>query len=158
MSPLNSSFNRISKTLSGISLCSRLSHRRLRKWEKSLKEATVIPNQAATFNRYINKVHEDMQEHIKSLYSDSLSKGKSSQKTEKVLTKLRNLSAFQQNVIFLWENPCSTWQTPYLLKLLISPCSVAIHNWNISNQGSNWTHGLPLEISPLNIQLSSLTW
>ena len=41
-----------------------------------------------------------MQEYIKILYSDSISKSKSSQKIDKTLTKLRDLSAFQQNVIF----------------------------------------------------------
>ena len=61
----------------------------MRKWKKSLKEAKVITNEAATFNRCVNEVHEDMQDHIKTLYSDSISKGKSSQKTDKVLMELR---------------------------------------------------------------------
>ena len=101
ISPLNSSFTRISKTLSGVSPCSRaLLQDILRKWEKSLKEATVIANKAAAFNRCVNKVHEDMQDQIKTLYSQSITKGKSSQKMDKVLTELRDLSAFQQNIIF----------------------------------------------------------
>ena len=56
----------------------------------------MISNQAAALNRCVNKVHEDMQGHIKTLFNDMISKAKSSQKTEKVL----GLSTFQKNVIF----------------------------------------------------------
>ena len=41
-----------------------------------------------------------MLDHIRLLFNDTISKGKSSQKTEKVLIDLRELSAFRQNVIF----------------------------------------------------------
>ena len=70
----------------------------MRKWEKSLKEDTGIANQPAAFNRCINKVHEDMQDHIKTLFTNKFSKGKSS---------------FSH-----WASPCHKWRTPSLLKLL----------------------------------------
>ena len=68
--------------------------------EKVSKKATVVSNQAAAFNRYINKVHDDMQDNIRLLFNDMIGKGKSSQKMEKILTEVRDLSAFQQNIIF----------------------------------------------------------
>ena len=106
VSPLNSSFTRIFKTVSGISPVFRpIPQETMRKWKKSLKESTVIINQAA--NRWVNKFQEDMQEHIKTLFTDNISKGKSSQKMEKVLTKLL---AFQQNSYSHWTNQCNTWR------------------------------------------------
>ena len=65
------------------------------KWEKSLKQATVISNTAAAFNRCFNKLYDDMQDHIRHLSYDMIGKGKSSKKTEKVLTELIDLSALK---------------------------------------------------------------
>ena len=59
----------------------------------------MISNQGAAFNSCV-KVLDNMQDHIKTLFSDMNSKGKSSRKTEKVLNELKDLSVFQQNVIF----------------------------------------------------------
>ena len=56
-----------------------LSHRDHEEMGKELKRATMIVNQAVTFNRYVKKVHDDKQEHIKTLYADTVSKGKSSE-------------------------------------------------------------------------------
>ena len=95
--PLNSSFNRVTKPHTGIFPRFTGEHA---KWEKSLNQTTVISNQAAVFNRYVKKVHDDMQDHIKTLYNEMISKGKLSQKTDKVLTELRDMAAFQQNIIF----------------------------------------------------------
>ena len=66
------------------------------KWKKSLKYATVVSNQAAAFNRCVNKVHDDMQGNIRLLFND-MGKGKSSHKAGKMLNDLKRL------VIFLAE-------------------------------------------------------
>ena len=73
-----------------------MSQENIRKWEKFLKEATDVSNQAAAFNRCVNKVHDD-----RLFFNDMI--GKSSQKTEKIVAKLWDLSAFSV------ESPCNTW-------------------------------------------------
>ena len=58
-----------------------------------------VCNLAAGFNRCITELRTDMQDNLRSLESE-LVKGKSSQKAEKVLTEIRDLTAFNQNVSF----------------------------------------------------------
>ena len=43
----------------------------MRRWEKSAREATVICNQAASFNRGLFKVQRDMQAQLKAIHSES---------------------------------------------------------------------------------------
>ena len=66
-SKLNSCFSRITRQ-SGLTstppASCRLSQETLRKWEKSSREATVICNQAASFNRCRFKVQQNMQEQM----------------------------------------------------------------------------------------------
>ena len=71
----------------------------LRKWDKALREGTYICNQAAGFNRCISKLQTDIQDNFRALEAE-LSKGKSSQKAEKALTEIRDLTTFNQNVSF----------------------------------------------------------
>ena len=99
---LNSSFSRIAKP-SGLTVTpppSRpIAQDTLRKWDKALREGTYICNQAAGFNRCITKLQTDIQENVRSLETE-LSKGKASQKADKALTEIRDLTAFNQNVSF----------------------------------------------------------
>ena len=71
----------------------------LRNWDKALREETYVCNQAAGFNRCITKLQTDIQENLRSLESE-FANGKSSQKAEKALPEIRDLTAFNQNVSF----------------------------------------------------------
>ena len=71
----------------------------LRKWDKALREGTYICNQVVGFNRCISKLQSDIQDNLRALETE-LSKGKSSQKSEKVLTEIRDLTTFNQNMSF----------------------------------------------------------
>ena len=99
---LNSSFSRIAKP-SGLTVTpppSRpIAQDTLCKWDKALREGTYVCNQAAGFNRCISKLQMDIQDNVRSLETE-LSKGKSSQKAEKSLTEIRDLTTFNQNVSF----------------------------------------------------------
>ena len=99
---LNSYFSRIAKP-SGLTVTpppSRpIAQDTLRKWDKALHEGTYVCNQAAGFNRCITKLQTDIQENIRALEAE-LTKGKSSQKAEKALTEIQDLTAFNQNVSF----------------------------------------------------------
>ena len=49
----------------------RISQETLRRWEKSARVATVICNQAASFNRCLFKVQQSMQEQLKTVHTES---------------------------------------------------------------------------------------
>ena len=88
-SKLNSCFSRFTRQLSLTSTPPTLRHlsqETLRKWEKSSREATVICNQAASFNRCLFKVQQSMQEQMKTIRSES--KGKGSAKVSPALDEL----------------------------------------------------------------------
>ena len=97
---LNSSYSRIAKP-SGLTVIpppSRpIAQDTLRKWDKASCEGTYICNQAAGFNRCISKLQNDIQENVSALETELLTE-KSSQKSEKALTEIRDLTAFNQNV------------------------------------------------------------
>ena len=80
---LNSSYSRIARQ-SGLAsthpTSRRIPQETLRRWEKFAREATVICNQAASLNRCLFKVQQNMQEQLKNVRSDS--KGNSSAKDE----------------------------------------------------------------------------
>ena len=57
-------------------------------------------NQAAAFNRCVNKVQDEIQDNLKLLFGE-MGKGKSSHKPEKALNGLKDLASFQQNVNFV---------------------------------------------------------
>ena len=94
-SKLNSSYSRIARQ-AGLSstppaLC-RISSETLRRWEKSAREATVICNQAAGFNRCLFKVQQGMQAQMKTIRLES--KGKSSTKVSSATDELQYLMDF----------------------------------------------------------------
>ena len=84
-SKLNSSFGRISRKAALVSTpppSRRISKDTLRRWEKTTREASVVCNQAASFNRCLFKVQRDMQTQIKTL------RGKAKRKVPPKLQKL----------------------------------------------------------------------
>ena len=98
-SKLNSCYSRIARPASLTSTppaSRRISHESLRRWEKSAREATVICNQAASFNRCLFKVQQDMQGQLKSLRSEW--KGKGSSKATAALDELRYLMDFNSSI------------------------------------------------------------
>ena len=98
-SKLNSSYSRIARH-SGLSstppASRRISQETLRRWERSAREATVICNQAASFNRCLFKVQQDMQDQLKTLRSES--KGKSSNKVSSAADELQYLMDFNASI------------------------------------------------------------
>ena len=77
-SKLNSRYSRIARQ-SGLTstppASRRISQETLQRWEKLVREATVICNQAASFNRCFFKVQQGMQEQLRTLRSESKGKG-----------------------------------------------------------------------------------
>ena len=96
---LNSSYSRIAKH-SGLTstppASRRISQGTLRRWERSAREATVICNQAASFNRCLFKVQQNMQDQLKTLRSES--KGKTSHKSSSAADELQYLMDFNTSI------------------------------------------------------------
>ena len=98
-SKLNSSFSRISRKTGMTSIppaSRRISQDTLRKWEKSAREASVICNQAASFNRCLFKVQQEMQSQLKTIRSES--KGKASKKVSDASDELQFLMNFNSSI------------------------------------------------------------
>ena len=98
-SKLNSSFGRISRkaALASTPAASRrISQDTLRRWEKTAREASVVCNQAASFNRCLFKVQSDMQTQIKTICGKS--KGKGSNKATKATEELQFLMDFNASI------------------------------------------------------------
>ena len=98
-SHLNSSYGKIARQarLSSIQPTSHhISQENLHKWEKSAREATVGCNQAASYNRCVFKVQQDMQSQLKTLRSTS--KGKGSSKVTTATNKLHYLVDFNASI------------------------------------------------------------
>ena len=98
-SKLNSCFSRISRQ-SGLTstppASRRISQESLRRWEKSAREASVICNQAASFNRCLFRVQKDMQNQLRNLRSDC--KGKGSSKSSNTMDELKYLMDFNSSI------------------------------------------------------------
>ena len=98
-SKLNSCFSRITRQ-SGLTstppASCRLSPETLRKWKKLSREATVICNQAASFNRCLFKVQQNMQEQMRTIRSEG--KGKGSAKVSSALDELQFLMDFNASI------------------------------------------------------------
>ena len=98
-SKLNSSYSRIARH-SGLSstppASCRISQENMRRWEKSPREASVICNLAASFNRCLFKVHQTMQDQLKVLRAES--KGKGSNKASSAADKLQYLMNFNSSI------------------------------------------------------------
>ena len=74
----------------------RISQESLRRWEKSAREASVICNQAASFNRCLFRVQKDMQSQLRSLRTDC--KGKGAAKSANTLDELKYLMDFNSSI------------------------------------------------------------
>ena len=96
---LNSSYSPIAKH-SGLTstppASRRISQETLRRWERSAREATVICNQAASFNRCMFKVQQNMQDQLKTLRSEG--KGKTSHKSSSAADELQYLMDFNASI------------------------------------------------------------
>ena len=96
---LNSSYSGIAKH-SGLTstppASRRISQETLRRWERSAREATVICNQASSFNRCLFKVQLNMQDQLKTLRSES--KGKASHKSSSAADELQYLMDFNASI------------------------------------------------------------
>ena len=99
-SKVNSTYSRIAKA-AGIASTAppsrQISQDNLRRWEKSAREASIICNQAAAFNRCLYKVQDSMQTHLKVVKSD-LSKGKSSERLSQASDELQFLLNFNSSI------------------------------------------------------------
>ena len=98
-SKLNSSYSRIAR-YTGLSSTSpasrRIAQETLRRWERSAREASVVCNQAASFNRCLFRVQQSMKDHIKTLSSES--KGKGSSKSSVAIDELNYLLDFNSSI------------------------------------------------------------
>ena len=98
-SKLNSSFSRIARKTGMTSIppaSRRISQDTLRKWERSAREASVICNQAASFNRCLFKVQQEMQSQLKTIRGES--KGKVSKKISEASDELQFLMTFNNSI------------------------------------------------------------
>ena len=96
---LNSSFGRISRKAGMTSTppASRhISQDTLRKWEKSSREASVVCNQSASFNRCLFKVQQEMQAQLKTIRGEA--KGKASKKVLEASDELQFLMNFNKSI------------------------------------------------------------
>ena len=98
-SKLNSSYSRIAK-YTGLSstppASRRISQETLRRWERSARETSVICNQAASFNRCLFKVQQNMKDQLKILKAES--KGKGSSKASAAAEELTYLMDFNSSI------------------------------------------------------------
>ena len=68
----------------------------LRRWEQTAREATVICNQAVSFNRCLFKVQQDLQTQLKAVRVAS--KGKGSLKASEATVELQHLMNFNASI------------------------------------------------------------
>ena len=98
-SKLNSSYSRIAK-YTGLSstppASRRISQETLRRWERSARETSVICNQAASFNRCLFKVQQNMKDQLKILKAEN--KGKGSSKASAAAEELTYLMDFNSSI------------------------------------------------------------
>ena len=98
-SKLNSSYSRIAK-YTGLSstppASPRISQETLRRWERSARETSVICNQAASFNRCLFKVQQNMKDQLKILKAEN--KGKGSSKASAAAEELTYLMDFNSSI------------------------------------------------------------
>ena len=96
---LNNSFGRISRKAALASTppaSRRISQDTLRRWKRTAREASVVCNQAASFNRCLFKVQKDMQTQLKTIRSES--KGKRPSKSSKATDELLFLMEFNSSI------------------------------------------------------------
>ena len=74
----------------------RISQDTLRRWERTAREASVMCNQTASFNRCLFKVQGEMNAHLKVIRSEN--KGKVSNKLSEVAEELQFLMEFNSSI------------------------------------------------------------
>ena len=98
-SELNNSYSRIAK-YSGMSstppASRRISQETLCRWERSAREASVICNQSASFNRCLFRVQQNMKDQLKALKSEN--KGKASSQFTAAADELNYLMDFNSSI------------------------------------------------------------
>ena len=98
-SKLNSSHSRIAR-YTGLSstppASRRIAQETLRRWERSAREASVVCNQAASFNRCLFRVQQNMKDQLKVLKSEN--KGKGSSKGSTATDELNYLLDFNSSI------------------------------------------------------------
>ena len=98
-SKLNSSYSRIAR-YTGLSYSPpasrRISQETLCRWERSAREASVICNQAASFNRCLFRVVQNMKDQLKVLKAEN--KGKGSTKGSTAADELHYLMDFNSSI------------------------------------------------------------
>ena len=96
---LNSSYSRIAR-YTGLGstppASRRISQETLRRWERSAREASVVCNQTASFNRCLVKVQQSMKEQLKVLKAEH--KGKGSAKVSPAVDELHYLLDFNASI------------------------------------------------------------
>ena len=99
-SKVNSTYRRIARA-AGIASTPppsrQISQDNLRRWEKAAREASTMCNQAAAFNRCLNKVQDNMRSQLKAIKLE-LSKGKSSTKVSGAAEELQFLLDFNSGI------------------------------------------------------------
>ena len=98
-SKLNNSFGRIARKAALASTppaSHRISQDTLRRWERTAREASVVCNQTASFNRCLFKVQSDMQTQIKVIRGEN--KGKGSNKMAEAAEELQFLMEFNSSI------------------------------------------------------------
>ena len=98
-SKLNSSYSRIARKAgmaSTLPASRRISQDTLQRWEQTAREATVICNQAASFNRCMFKVQQDMNSQLKTVRLEG--KGKGSTRSSEALDELQHLMEFNSSI------------------------------------------------------------
>ena len=99
-SKVNSTYSRIAKA-AGIAstppASRQISQDSLRRWEKAAREASTFCNQAAAFNRCLNKVQDNMRSQLKTVKAE-LGKGKSSTRVSGAAGELQFLMDFNSGI------------------------------------------------------------
>ena len=129
---LNSSYSRIARQAGLASTpptCRHISQETLRKWEKSAREASVICNQAASFNRCLFKVQQGMQDQLKAIRTESKAKG--STKVGAASDELQYLMDFNASI---------TQAVAKTMKHLTDFVFVSIGNLTLARHDSYLTH------------------
>ena len=139
-SKVNSRCSRIAKAagIASTAPASRqISQDSLRRWEKSAREASIICNQAAGFNRCLYKVQDSMQAQLKVVKSE-LSKGKSSERVSHAADELQFLLNFNSSI---------TQSMAKTLEHLTDFVFVTVANTTLARQDSYLSH-LKMGIKP----------
>ena len=98
-SKLNNSFGRIARRAALAATppgSRRISQDTLRRWERTAREASVVCNQTASFNRCLFKVQGEMNAHLKVIRSEN--KGKVSNKLSEAAEEFQFLMEFNSSI------------------------------------------------------------